>query len=226
MRGGNDSDLRQLLFVTAWQQKGGVSDVRHSVRHADGGSLLLSASAVPLLADSGEVEGVLATIGDVTRLEMAVDALRESAAAERMLAEWLPAVTYVRQPLGEQGTHLSLGPGIEPVFGYTADEWTGSGDHWKAMIHPDDVDRVLGAWQGHLLGGDWHLAEEYRMRAKDGREVWVLEEAALGGQDGGAQYVGGVIVDITERKRAEEHLRESEQGYRSIFENASFGIFR
>ncbi|MEK7875967.1 MAG: PAS domain S-box protein, partial [Pseudomonadota bacterium] len=89
-------------------------------------------------------------------------------------------------------------------------------------VHPDDRDAVDRAWQGALKGERYDI--EYRFLA--GAEVrWVHEQADLEfAPDGTQRRCVGTVQDITERRRAEESLRESEQELRAIFEGAVDGI--
>src|SRR4029453_1848074 len=80
---------------------------------------------------------------------------------------------------------------------------------WKGVIHPDDRDRVLAANEASNRAGGTYL-EEYRVLTKDGPPVWIRDEAApVRGTDGTLLYWRGVILDITQRKEAEERLRWS-----------------
>jgi signal transduction histidine kinase len=78
---------------------------------------------------------------------------------------------------------------------------------WIRVIHPEDRQRIVDAVAGANDGGEpMHL--EYRFLARDGREVWVHDQVALvRDEDGNGQYWQGFMVDITDRKRAEEELR-------------------
>ena len=71
---------------------------------------------------------------------------------------------------------------------------------------------------------DTHFAE-YRMIARDGRVVWVSEKAAVvTDEPTGTVYWQGVMVDITDRKNAEEALAASERQFRSVFDAATIGL--
>ncbi|HEV2112676.1 MAG TPA: PAS domain S-box protein, partial [Terriglobales bacterium] len=67
---------------------------------------------------------------------------------------------------------------------------------------------------------------ESLLRRKDGSPIWVLENVTLINDDSGAPMIQGTMIDITERKFAEQSLRQAEGRYRSIFENAAEGIFQ
>lgn len=128
--------------------------------------------------------------------------------AYRTLVEGVPAVLYIDRP-DEPSTNLYTSPQIESLLGYPLDEWMGDPGLWRAVIHPDDRGRVLAANEASNERGDAYL-EEYRVLTKDGRTVWIRDEAApVRGSDGTLLYWRGVILDITRRKEVEDRLRWS-----------------
>jgi len=134
----------------------------------------------------------------------------------RALVEQGPVVMYVAAAHDEEGP-IYVSPQIERMLGYTPEEWLGS-MLWPDAIHPDDRARILAAEGRHLASGEpW--TEEYRLIGRNGRVVWVRDEAILVRDDaGGAMRWQGVMIDITDRKRTEQDLRESEAKYRTLVE--------
>jgi PAS domain S-box-containing protein len=102
-----------------------------------------------------------------------------------------------------------VSPRIEQIAGYSADEWMASGELWNDRIVAEDREAALEAEQ-RLLRGEGRLQCEYRLIGKDGRIVWIREEAdALPDEKGRPVALQGVMYDITEQKRIEERLREA-----------------
>lgn len=117
-----------------------------------------------------------------------------------------------------------ISPQVERLLGYGLSEWLDEGELWLHVLHPDDRERMTAA-DVHARATLTPLAEEYRMIARDGSVVWVSEKASVVEDEAtGARYWQGVMVDITDRKRAEEALAVSERQFRSVFDAASMGL--
>ncbi|MGH2889532.1 MAG: sensor domain-containing protein [Solirubrobacteraceae bacterium] len=121
------------------------------------------------------------------------------------LLRQVPAVLYTADP-GELGAWQYASPQLEQVLGYSPEEWCGDPTSWRRRLHPDDVARVL-AEEDEMVGSDnGDGVSEYRMLHRDGRIVWVRDDAVLReGVDGVLRW-HGVLSDITERKLAEAEL--------------------
>lgn len=102
-----------------------------------------------------------------------------------------------------------------------------STDHatWRALWHPDDQQSVERAIRACLNGETKEFQAEYRVRHRDGSYRWMLSRgAAVRDATGRPVRFVGSRFDITDRKRVEEALRESEQRFRDTFENAAVGM--
>ncbi len=115
---------------------------------------------------------------------------------------------------------------VETMLGYTVEEWLSTPNFWLSIVHPEDRERTARAAAAHFAKGESSTLE-FRWVAKDGRVLWVQSNSAvIADEEGQPAGVRGVTIDITERKKAEAALREAEEKYRSIFENAVEGIFQ
>ncbi|GIU97536.1 MAG: hypothetical protein KatS3mg013_1339 [Actinomycetota bacterium] len=135
-----------------------------------------------------------------------VDALHPE--AYKMLVEGVPAILYIDRP-DEASTNLYTSPQVVDLLGFPVEEWRSDPDLWVRQLHPDDRARVIEANNRSNERAERFL-EEYRFITKDGRELWIRDEAVpVRGPDGTLLYWRGVMLDITERKQAEERLRWS-----------------
>jgi PAS domain S-box-containing protein len=154
--------------------------------------------------------------------------LVEAEARYRGLLDNLPAVTYVDRFTDDDPAHatmIHIGPQVEELFGYTQQEWLSNGfDPWEELVHPDDHERVLQEGTAAAAAGG-RFATEYRMRTKDGREVWIHDEATIEHQDDGSRLWHGVMFDVTERRRIEEALHEAEARYRILIETLPVAVY-
>jgi PAS domain S-box-containing protein len=126
----------------------------------------------------------------------------------RHLVEGIPAVLYVDAD-DDRSSTLYTSPQIEPLLGFTVEQWRDDPALWVDRIHEDDRERVLEEHRESLRTGD-PFRTEYRLLAADGREVWIRDEAVLvRGAEHDPPFWRGVMTDITSTKRIEGRLRSS-----------------
>ena len=144
--------------------------------------------------------------------------LRDAEDKFRTLVEHVPAVIYVDRA-DTVGTSLYLSPQIDQLVGTSREQHLSDPELWLKMIDPIDRERWLTESRRVMENGEEEFALEYRIRAADGRQVWVRDRAALVRDDQGRPHSWrGVILDITEQKRVEQALAESEERYRRLIE--------
>jgi diguanylate cyclase (GGDEF)-like protein/PAS domain S-box-containing protein len=123
----------------------------------------------------------------------------------RALVEQLPLVVYV-DALDAVSSNLYTSPQVERLLGYPAEAWRIDPSLFVRLLHPEDSERVLAAHESAHDGSP--LSIEYRLLARDGRVVWVHDEArAIVGPNGAPVALQGYLLDITAAKEAEERLR-------------------
>jgi PAS domain S-box-containing protein len=137
----------------------------------------------------------------------------------RAVVEKIPAVTYTWDPSrsGADNRVLYVSPQVQPILGFSVEEWTQDAELWSRRIHPDDRERVIAESERADRTSEPFVAE-YRHRRPDGQYVWIHEEAVAVDGPGGTRLVQGVMYDITDRKHAEQRLREAEERYRTLVE--------
>ena len=171
--------------------------------------------AVPVTVED-ELTGHLVLYYDISAVKQAEKRYRD-------LIEQLPLVTYIDEPAVAPSIYIS--PQIEGLLGYSADEWLADPDLFVKLLHPDDREQVLADHDRVFAAGESSWSFEYRLVARDGRTVWLRDDAVVVRDDEGkALYVQGFLMDVTKRKEAEEALRKSEERFRAMFEDAPIGV--
>jgi PAS domain S-box-containing protein len=152
---------------------------------------------------------------DITELKRVEHQHAESEAKYRSLVEQLPAVVYLGE-YGDQGDWLYISPALERVLGYTPEEWIAHPHPMASFCHPEDLARVR-AEEDRAYRDRATLRVEHRMLSKDGRWVWILDEAAaVLDEDGQPLFMQGVMYDMTDRKRSEDELADALDKLRAL----------
>jgi diguanylate cyclase (GGDEF)-like protein/PAS domain S-box-containing protein len=151
--------------------------------------------------------------------------LRAAEFRYRTLVEQLPLITYV-DPGDDPGQKaMYISPQVEAVFGWTADEWLTIPGLFQQSIHEADRARVV-AEKELAYTREEPLRHEYRMRARDGRLLWVEDVSVrVEPPDGGPAFRQGFALDITERKDADDALRRAEARYRTLVEQLPLAVY-
>jgi PAS domain S-box-containing protein len=200
---GLDAEEQAERFFAAVEQ-GETLVAEHAVhRRQDGTELSVSVSAVP----TGRAREAVLVAQDTSELGVVNERLREVEAKYRSLTEQLPVVTYVR-PAEPEATPTFVSPQIDRLLGYTMDEWLRDSGLFLRLVHPEDRDRVverLSAVPSPARPGGF----EYRLVSRDGRTVWVRDEAAVVLDSHGRPLcVQGYLLDVSERKTADEDRKQ------------------
>ena len=146
-----------------------------------------------------------AWIRDLRDRTLGEERLRAAELRYRTLVEQLPLVVYV-DAIDAVSSNLYTSPQVEPLLGYAPEAWRDDPELFIRLLHPDDREHVLASHQRAHNGSP--LSIEYRLVARDGRVVWVHDEArAIVGASGAPVALQGYLLDITAAKEAEEQLR-------------------
>jgi PAS domain S-box-containing protein len=146
----------------------------------------------------------VATIKDLSEIELAKEALRRSEEYYRRILENMPDVAWTSDVDGR--THY-ISPKVKALLGFTNKEfYAAGGTHFRLnQIHPEDFGRVSRAY-GALFDQQVPFDEEYRIRRKDGIWIWLHDRATTTHIDEGVLCADGFMSDITGRKQAEAEL--------------------
>ncbi len=183
-------------------------------RMTDGSHYLIRESRTP-------EGGVVVTQIDITERIRAEQALRESEERFRTLVESTNVIAWELDLATWRFTYVS--PHAVGVLGYSLEAWYAE-NFWSDHIHPEDRDWAVSYCRASAAAGRDHDFE-YRMLTADGRTVW-LRDIVTVMRDAQQRPVGlrGFMIDITDRKQAEQALRESEERYRNLVEGSIQGI--
>jgi PAS domain S-box-containing protein len=199
-------------------QEQGIGTVETRFRRRDGSVIDVLLSSSPI--DPPDLsKGVIFTALDITERKRAEEALRDSEERFRELAELLP------QPVFEMDLEGNFTYGNRcgfEAFGYNQSDME-KGLNALEMFIPEERERVQQNIRKTLTGEEFE-DHEYTGLRKDGRTFPVLVYSAPIIKKDKPVGVRGIVLDITERRQAEEALRESVENFRALAENANDGI--
>jgi PAS domain S-box-containing protein len=161
------------------------------------------------------VRGILLDVGDWKRTE---EALREAEEQYRELVENINECVF---SLDAQGRITYISPVIEEISGYLPGEVLNR--NFSEFIHPGDLDLLADSFTKTLAGEPEPF--EYRVMRKSGDVRWVRSWSRLIVSGDVITGLRGALVDITDRRRVEAELRESQARYHQLFENANDMIY-
>ncbi len=175
----------------------------------------------PIKADDMQITGFVHVTRDITEMRQAEIILKRSLDQINLLLNASSYILYQCEAFGDfDATYIS--DNIEPILGYKPDEFLQKG-FWASQIHPEDAPRVFKELN-QLFEHGIHK-HEYRFRHKDGSWRWIYDELRLNRDEkGNPKDILGCIVDVTERKQAEEALRK-EKAFSETAINSLPGIF-
>jgi PAS domain S-box-containing protein len=157
---------------------------------------------------------------EVLNAKRAEGAARRSEEGLREVIETVPAMAWSAPP---DGSNAFVNRQWAEYTGLTAEQTASSG--WRSTVHPEDVSGHMEEWRQSLATGQ-PLDHEVRLRrTADGQYRWFLVRGMpLRDEHGEVLKWYGIATDIEDRKRAEEALRNSEERWRSVFENSAIGV--
>ena len=209
------STPEQLVHPDDWKavardleraRDGGTATVETRVRRADGEWGVVESTITAVRDEQGRLQALLATTRDLSERRAAEEELTQAELRYRTLVEELPLITYVHAPDAHDGWSY-LSPQLEALLGYTEYDWKDDPGFYEAILDPRDRSYVI-ATRAAMTG---RLSLEYRVRAVDGRSVWIRDEAVIVRDVAGrALYVQGYMLDVTAEQDAERKRKALE----------------
>jgi PAS domain S-box-containing protein len=172
---------------------------------------------IPHLLEDGSVDGFYLLATDLTEAKRWEESLR---ASEQRLRVAIEAGRMAIWELHIPTDGIRISPELNQLLGLELDAIPTAAE-LRARYHPDDLDRVQEAGRAALASSEHFTEIEFRFIRPDGKIRWLLVRAEIQPDtEGGPAYFVGVVIDITDRKEAEEALRGSEAMKSAILESA------
>jgi PAS domain S-box-containing protein len=200
-------------------EPGASSAGRLEMIRKDGSTVWTEAEVSLLRGADGRPDGFLGVIRDISKRKIAEDRLQESEETYRRLVENIDAVIY---SVDENGVTTYISPTFKMLFGTDPAELVGK--RFADFVHPEDLSRSLENLRkvmSDTLTEPW----ECRMVLPGTSQIyWVQGHNRPIYKDGTIVGFQGVLVDITDRRQAEEAIQISERKYRTLVESSPDGI--
>lgn len=195
-----------------------IGPVEYHVIRSDGSVFPAVLHSVPTIRDGGLV-GFHGVLVDASTINRTKDALRESEARFRAVAETTASGIYIWQ----DDRFVYANPAMERISGYSLREILAM-DRIDRLIHPDFVAFMRERVARRQAGEAVPMRYELKILNREGSDVWIDLTSSMMSY-GNRPAVIGTFFDITERKRAEEALRSSEDNLRTILDSVNDAVF-
>ncbi|MDP2217320.1 MAG: PAS domain S-box protein [Methanolobus sp.] len=193
----------------------------------DGQFIYHSGVLLPLIDEDGIYGGMMGTIGKVYEQNISHKLLRDKVRSIEKLGD-----IYKKSPVvavlwsAESSWPVEFISENITQFGYMPEDFTSGRLVFEDIIHPDDRDMVRKDVSQLEIEGRVYFAKEYRLLTRSGEARWVTERSyLLRDEKGGPAYYQGILIDVSDRKKAEDAALEAEKKYHLIFKNSPLGIF-
>ncbi len=180
------------------------------IRHKNGTERVLEGTGKNLF-DNPIVAGFVMNVRDITERKKVEEALRESEERYRTLVENASDIVFRTD---NNGHFTFVNPAALRITGYEEEEIIGK--HYPTLIRPDMRDEAIKFFGRQFVKRIQNTYSEYPILTKEGHEVWLGQNTQLIVEDGHVIGFQAVARDITDRKRMEKELRDSEERYREL----------
>ena len=195
-----DIELLEDLIRDSLKEKGKWSEqVSLSLRDGSRIPVEMGITAMP----QGGVVCVTRDISERLKVERAHS---ETEAKYKMFVEQVAAVSYIAE-VGLHGKWHYVSPQVEAIFGYTQEEWLAGSENWIRFVSEEDLPLIEAAEENCMRFKRFQA--EYRLRRKDGRIIWLSDNAVFVPGSESHPLMEGIIVDITERRVLEDQLQQA-----------------
>ncbi|MCS6865621.1 MAG: PAS domain S-box protein [Gemmataceae bacterium] len=175
----------------------------------------------PYRDGQGHIIGLIGIARDITEHKQAERECQTRQKRYEQLVATVDGIVWEADAQTFQFTFVSQQ--AERLLGYPVEQWLHEPDFWVNHLHPEDRQAAIEFCTAATQACQNHDFE-YRMVAQDGRVVWLRDIVTLVVENGKPVTLRGIMVDVTQHKKAEEALRLSEARYRDLIEMSPEGI--
>jgi PAS domain S-box-containing protein len=207
------------------KEMGAASTLAVPIRGRAGVLGVLSLSTSAPRPDLADLTALLQVVGDYLGLEIerkrSAKALTSSEDRFRNFIDRFDGIAYTWRP--EAPDPVRMDGAVEEISGYSAADFEADRLHWFDIVHPDDLPSLRQAEELLLALPGYRLDDEYRILCRDGTVRWVRDVARRvdGAEAAGDPIFQGVVYDVTERRRSEGRVADSEGKLRRIFNSTN-----
>jgi PAS domain S-box-containing protein len=198
-------------------------DVEYRVVRPDGTLRMVHSQGDVTSDESGHAMRQFGVMQDITELWQAEQELRARQEMLELAQKAARAVAFDWH-IGARESENRWSPDLEAMYGLDPGTFDRTFQGWKKLVHPDDWPAVKLAVQQANESGD--VAAEYRVIHKDGAVHWLQAKGRMFfDADGRPERMVGFMIDVTDRRHAEEELRATEARFRTFVDHATDAFF-
>ncbi len=210
----------RLRFQKRIAAEGKVQGFEIQFKHPTRGLIWVSIRSKAMRDEQGNIRYYDGTIEDITDRKRAEGALRDAFMKMKELEfiiDHSPAVIWLWK--AEEGWPVEYVSSNVSLFGYAPDDFVSGRIAYASIVHPDDLSRIAAEVEWYTQEGRTEFSQEYRILTKSGGVRWIDDRTWVRrAANGTVTHYQGIVVDITDRKRAEDELRQSYQQLRALAE--------
>ena len=217
-------DRRRVLEASEASLRGGPRyDIEYRIVHADGTVRVVHVQADVTLDESGRPVRQFGVAQDITQLRRAEQEVRARQDMLDLAQKAARAVAFDWY-IGARESENRWSPDLEVMYGLEPGTFDRTYQGWKKLVHPDDWPSVQLAIKRAHESGD--VVAEYRVIHKDGTVHWLQAKGRMFfDAEGRPDRMVGFMIDVTDRRHAEEELRASEARFRTFVDRATDAFF-
>lgn len=212
-------DDRQMVLDGIYELLNGTdSNWSHEYRYKRADNLYVPVhdKGVVVRNEEGKAIRMIGAMQDVTERKQAEEAIRKTQEKFATLVNTVDGIVWEAEADTFAFTYVS--GHAEKLLGYPTQRWITEKNFWVDHIHPDDREWAVNYCVACTTERKEHQFE-YRMIAADGRTVWLADFVAIVVDENQHAQLRGIMVDITERKKAEEALSNERKLLRVLIDN-------